>query len=232
MKKEIYFDRSGAVAFEKSVIETAERCNDLIQIFENFQEWQKINTFDDWLDLVSDPKAYFDKVLFSNVDLKITGARLPDPAVLAKLLAVERDSFMNLVAGFPIADPDCVPCQKMKIRKGTIAIRPEHFQLYENYLIFNSGNFTINEETIAIHKDSFKVFADTPAKMEIINFWQSLCDTLNLYHEKYHISADNKVLISKALKLQLSEGTEGRFIVNNQAVSLEILNTKIYDSKN
>lgn len=233
--KEIYFDKAGFASFEKSCIDTAERCNDLIQIFENFQEWQKIKTLNDWLDLVTDPKAYFDKVLLLNVDLKVTGSRQPDPEVLAKLLAVERDSYLNLVAGLPVADPTCSSCKKMKVRKGATAINIYQYQQFENYLLFNNaGNFTISEEKISIKKDSFKIFADSPEKLEITNFWQSLSDTLNLYHDRYHITADNKMLIAKILKLQLSEGTDGRFIVNTQAVGLEIINlkSKIHASKN
>jgi hypothetical protein len=226
-KKLIYEDRNAAKNFEKSVVETAERSNYLIDVFNGFQPWKKITIYGDWIDLVSDPEACFDAVLLSNVDLKVTDGRKADPQKLADLLAVDRISYMNLVAGLPVSEADCIPCQKMaKIRKGTTAISLSSYQQYENYLMFNSGHFTMNEETVSSHKDKFRVYADTPARMEVVKFWQSLCDTLNLFHDRYHIAPDNKRVISKALKLHLSEGFEGRFIVDEQALSLEILNTK------
>lgn len=84
-----------------------------------------------------------------------SGGRQADVEALAKLLAIERDSYLNLVAGLPVTDLACVPCKKMKVRKDTTAIRPEQYQQYAHHMIFNSGNFTINEETISNHKDSF-----------------------------------------------------------------------------
>ena len=230
-QKEIYYDKSGAEAFEKSVIKTAESCNSLIETFESFQDWQKINTLQEWIELVSNPGEYFDKILLTSVNLS-TGGRQANPEVLANLVSVDRENYLNITSGKAIIESECKPCQKMRLKKGASAINIYQYQQFENYLVFNAGNFTLNEESVSAHKNSFKVYADTPAKSEIIDYWQSLCDTLNLYHDRYHISADNKIQISKALKLQLSEGVDGRFVVNNQAVSYEILNVKENVGKN
>lgn len=223
-QKEIYFDKSSATAFEKSCTDVAERCNSLIETFETFQDWQKITTHAEWLELVADPGTYFDTVLLSNVNLS-TGGRQADPAILASLVQVDREEYNNLTAGMPVSE-GCKPCQKMKLKKGKSAITLSHYQQFENYMVFNAGNFTINEETISIKKDSFRIYADTPARIEIVTFWNNLVNTLNQYHDRYHINNEDKRLFCKALNLQQSEGYEGTFVINNQALSLEILNTK------
>jgi hypothetical protein len=219
----IYEDRNSATAFEKSVIDTAERCNSLIETFENFQDWKKITTLQDWLELVDNPKDYFDKILIASVNLS-TGGRQADPSILASLVQIDRESYLNLTAGMPVSE-GCKPCQKMKLKKGKSAITLSHYQQFENYLIFNSG-FTINEETIATKLEGFKTFADTPARIEIVTFWTNLVKTLNQYHDRYHITDEDKRLIGKSLKLQLSQGTAGNFIINNQTLSYEIQNIK------
>jgi hypothetical protein len=110
----------------------------------------------------------------------------------------------------------------MKIKRGASAISLSTYKQYQDYLIFNSGHFTINEETVARQKETFKTYADTPQKIKVATFWESLCIILDQYHDRYPISDEDKRTIGKAMKLQLSEGFRGKFVVNPEALSNEI----------
>ena len=223
-RKMIWENKGEAIAFEKLIVNTMERCNSLIETFELFQDWKRIESLEDWIELISNPQEYFDSVLLASVNLS-TGGRQADPKALARLVQIDRESYLNIVAGKPIAE-GCKPCQKMKLKKGTSAISLYQYQSNQDYLTFDSGRFYLNGVTIAKKKEDFKIYADTPSRIEVVNFWQSLCNSLNQYHDKYHINNEDKRLIGKALKLQLSEGFEGTFVINNHALSNEILNTK------
>ena len=220
----IWESKSESIAFEKAVISTAEKCNSLVELFESFQEWKRIESLEDWIQLVDSPKDYFDKILIASLDLKVTGKQ-PNPEILAQLYGVDRSSFLNLTAGMPVNET-CEPCKKLKIHKGSTAISLSSYQQFESFMIFNSGHFVLNIETVKVKKETFKIFADTEAKIKVVTFWESLCDILNQYHDKYHINNEDKRIFCKALKLQQSEGYEGKFVVNNQLVSLEIQNMK------
>jgi hypothetical protein len=223
-KKLIWEKKTEFESFERSVIDTAEKCNSLIATFHAFQDWQKIDTIEDWLYLVTDPQLYFDSVLIGSVKID-TGGRQADPLVLASLVSVDRPNYLNMVAGIPVFEDECIPCRKLKQKKGSRAISISSYQSYQKYLIFNAGHFTVNEEAVELAKENFKIYADSPEKLEVVTFWENLCGVLNNYHTRYHIQNEDKRSICKALKLQQSEGYEGDFVVNPQALSLEIQST-------
>jgi hypothetical protein len=178
----IWNDKNAGNAFEKEVQSTAERCNSLIEAFESFLEGQKISTYQEWIDLCTSPEDYFDKILLASVDLKISGNKKPSPDALSKLVQVDRENYLNIVAGKPIAE-GCKPCQKMKIRKGSTAISLSSYKQYQDYLIFNSGNFTINEEIITKKKEDFKIFAETEKQLKYYSHFVDLAKILNEHIE-------------------------------------------------
>jgi hypothetical protein len=221
----IWIDESAKRNFETNVLEVQQRCNELIDLFETFQEWQKVTSYKNWIDLITDPGGYFDKVLLSSVNLSISGNKSPDPGELAKLVSVDRENYLNAVAGKPVKD-DCIPCQKTRIRKGKIVISYETYKQYQDFLIFDTGNFYPNQEAIDRKAESFKIWAETDSQISIYELWQNLCKVLNEYDEMYNIPLSGKEQIVKALKLQLSEGSQGKFIVNNISLSQLIKNAK------
>ena len=178
----IYSDRAASEKLERNVNEVAEACNSVVEIFESFQEWKKITTHSEWLELVGDPGEYFDEVLLSNVNMS-AGGRKPDPETAAKLFSVDRENYLSMVAGKRIVDPECKPCQKMKIRKGTSAISINNYQQFESLLLFNSGHFTINEETITLKQEEFKIYLQTEKQHKYYDHFVSLAKILNEHIE-------------------------------------------------
>ena len=141
MKKPIYTDVNAANNFEKDVIAAQLNCNKLIEIFETFQPFQQVRTLKDWLTLVTDPVKTFDDLVISNVNLKVTGTVKIDPAAVAKMISVDRENYLNLVAGKPLKS-DCEPCKKISIKKGQTAITLSEFRRYADYLLFIDGGFS------------------------------------------------------------------------------------------
>lgn len=177
----IWNDKNAGNAFEKDVISTAEKCNSLIEAFQSFQDWKKIDTLQDWIDLVTDPGKYFDKTVLTNVSLS-TGGRTPEIESLCKLIGIDRENFLNITSGKSIVESECKPCKKLKLKKGQTAISLSVYKQYQEYLIFNSG-FTINEETVLKQKEGFKIFAETEKQLKYYSHFVDLAKILNEHIE-------------------------------------------------
>ena len=214
-RKLIWENKSETIAFEKDVISTAERCNSLLEIFESFQEWKKITTHSEWLELVGDPGEYFDEVLLANVNMS-AGGRKPDPETAAKLFGIDRDNYLNMVAGKRIVESECKPCQKLKIRKGTSAISLYQYQSNQDYLTFDSGRFYLNADAIEQKKEGFKIFLETEKQAEYYNHFVNLAKILN-----EHISI-NKLGGVQIEQLRSMTGLlllNGKLILNDMKLS-------------
>lgn len=98
-------DRNGIAEFKKAVQATCDAAISLISIFNEFQSYEVITTEEQFSALLADPGSYFDAVLLSHVKLD-TGGRKPDPAVLAQLVGLHRDEYLNAVAGLPLTSED------------------------------------------------------------------------------------------------------------------------------
>jgi hypothetical protein len=215
--KEIWYDKNGAEAFERDVLEELQRCNELADLAEAFQPWQKITSIEDWRDLATDPAGWFDAVLLSNVTLS-TGGRQADPEALARLISIERDNYLNAVAGKPVAD-GCVPCQKTKFRKGSMAISLNQFNQYKDFLIFDEGRFHLNRDTIKRHKETFKVVLNTDIKVNYYSHYQDMARILNEHIEVAKLGTESINHLSKICDLQL---LNGKLIVNDMKLAQTI----------
>jgi hypothetical protein len=191
-------NRSAVAEFQRSIDDVLSRSQDLMDQFHQFQTWKRINTEDDFIQLVNDPAEYFDQVLINNVDLKSTGNLRPNPEMVAKMFDVERESWQNLVAGKPISD-GCETCKKTKIVKGQRSISLAQFQQYQEYLIFQDGRFYADESAIQAKKESFKKFAKSPEEIKLVKHHQDLVTILNEHFNKGLIGPANIQEVAKLL---------------------------------
>lgn len=190
---------------QRQVETTVRRCQDLIDAFHAFQDWKQIETIEDFIQLISDPAKYFDEVLLSNVDLKSTGNRRPDPGHVAKIFDIDRNSWLNLVAGVTIKT-DCEPCKKIKIRKGQTAISLSEFSSSSKYLFFDSGKFYLNQEAIDATKETFKVYAISPEQIRIVKHYRDLVTVINDHFKLGLCGWDALEKTAKSLNLLYAEG--------------------------
>jgi len=202
----IYDDVHKYRELENAVESVKDSANELIQIFESFQTWQKIETLQDFEKLVSDPVDIFDRLLIINsgIDLARTGGKKPKPEVVADLLDVDRPNFVALIKGEKITDT-CKPCQKIKtIKTGSGVLGYISFDRYREFLLWDevTNRFLINENLLSEKRESFQVYASTPEEIKIVEFWNQLAEMLNSLTEKNVCGVD--LLDSFVLKLKNS----------------------------
>ena len=214
-KQLIFTDTGKQQNFLREVEAVKNEASALVQIFEDFQEFKKIDTLAEFEQLCSDPVGFFDATIKNNVALQMKGGRQPDPEVLAELFGIDRLSYIQVIKGLPVSE-NCLPCQTSKVIKkaGKPALTYSKFHLYKNYLFFEAGAFNLNTEAIAAHLEQFKTFASTPAQLAVLKHWQSLVDLLNEHDKMYGIQGNTKQAIAKGLNIHLERAIEGAFMIN------------------
>lgn len=220
----IYEGKGQKTDFLKACTSVKDRANELTDLLNQAQSWSRIETLADFEKLYDDPLKFLDQILISNVDLKIAGGRMPNPAVLASLLGVDRLGYM---AALGISEPtdidDCPTCNKktQTVKVNRVKQIAEFYQ-YAEFIIFINGSFQLNNSAIQTHCDIFNVYAESSEQIALFRQWQGLCDTLNTHIKKYPIGGVDVDRIAKALKLQLSQGTSGTFVINSMELSQQI----------
>ncbi len=204
-------DNNALSTFKKDVQAVCDRSNELITLFGLFQSYEVITAEAQFQMLLADPGSYFDEVLLRHVKLD-TGGRKPDPAVLASLVGLHRDEYLNAVAGLPLTS-DCEPCRKAKVIPGRKAISKYQFDQYRDYLIFSAGTFTVNSEAVNNSLDRFSTYAESEAEIERYALFNDLVQMLNRWDAVYPLGGD-KLEVKKIFGLHLSRGGEGDFMIN------------------
>lgn len=216
MDKILIFEDTGAKnQFIANCETTKDQANDLINVFESYQDLAEITTADQFAALVSDPVNYFDDVLKSGLNLQTTGNRTPDPETLAKLFSYDRTNFINTIRGLPTT-LDCPGCKtKTIIRKTRAALTEPRFNAYRNYLTFTPEGFELNKAEIEKHCERFKAFAETDQQVKVVELFKSLVDVLNTYDSMFPLAGPDKDTITRIFGLHIERPPyEGRFLTN------------------
>lgn len=219
----IYEDNGKRQAFLKDAEATRDAANALILTFQEFQEFKKISSLEDFERLCSDPVQFFDETIKAGVSLKIDGGRQPDQQILADLFGIERQNYISVINGLPITE-DCKPCKTSTVikRRGKPALSYCEYNSYRSFLTFEIGAFSLNTEVIAYHLEEYKAFAETAEEVTLYNLFASLVRQLNEYITLYPIGGTDRQQIAKALRLQLTKGMEGDFRLNDEYLKNEI----------
>jgi len=214
--------------FKKAVAGTAEACGSLVSIFNEFQSWERITTIEQFEKLVNDPGGYYDDLLLRSVQLN-AGGRKADPAVLASLVGLHRAEYLNAVAGLPLTSEDCEPCRKIaKQIPGKKAVSKYQYEQYKSYLIFTAGTFTVNQEAVDADLDKFNFYAETEEEIRVYRLHHDTVKMLNEYTALSPISTAQRETIKTALKLHLTEGGTGFFVVNPETLKTTLTKIKYY----
>lgn len=206
-------DNNALSTFKKDVQAVCDRSNELITLFGLFQSYEVITAEAQFLTLLADPGSYFDEVLLRHVKLD-TGGRKPDPAVLASLVGLHRDEYLNAVAGLPLTSDDCPECQRAKVIPGRKAISKYQFDQYRDYLLFSAGIFTVNTEAVVGSLDRFSTYATTPAEVALYEHFTGLVEMLNKHDAMYTMPNPEKKTIANTLHLHLTEAYQGAFMLD------------------
>ena len=195
----LYYNKDGATNFEASVEAVQQGANDLVQIFESFQNYKKIKSLEDFETLVADPLLMFDDTLQLNVNFRESGGKKGNPAVIASLFEIDRPSYISIIKGEKIIEGTCKPCSKLKVKQiGSGVISRSNYLQYKSFLQWGKNRFELNEEAIQEKIDSFKQYIENPKELEVYNFWHGLNDSLNEAGRRY-LGNDALEKISKLL---------------------------------
>lgn len=219
----VFRDTKRADQLRDTVAEVADRCNELTDLFNAFQPWVRINSVSEFEKLVNDPGKFFDETIVANVQVN-GGGRSVNPEAAAALFDISRAEFLNICAGIPVNDPECRPCQKMRMKAGQRIVTVHTFNAYKEYLEFADGLFSINPDALEQAAGRFLIYADSPAQLAIVSHFDEICKALNS-HLKLFGMTDQKT-VANALKLHLSEGMSGNFMPDRSYLVNQILTLK------
>jgi len=213
----IYDDTKKAAEFDAGLNNAVQRCNELIDIWHEFQPFARCSDVATFEQIAAAPGQMFDQLLIDNVQMTANAGLKPSPQQVALLYDIDRMNFYNLVEGKPIKE-NCAPCQRAKVKPGKQAISLAEYRRYAPYMIFSEGEFIVDTAAAADYKKKFEIYATTPAQVAVATHYDNLVKLLNKHCADYPINNSDKERIAVALNLQLSKGITGDFITNSEYV--------------
>ena len=217
-KKILIFEDPGAKnQFIANCETTKDQANDLITLFESFQDLSSVTTAEMFERLVSDPVGYFDAVLRSNVDMKMTGGREPEPATLATLFGYNRIDYVKSIQGMPITS-GCKSCKgETIVRKTRPALTDARWTAYKSFLIFTPSGFELNDEAIELYCQKFNYYATEPKQLEVVDHYNALVTILNSHDAMFPLAPTDKELLTRIFGLHIEHPPyQGRFLINSE----------------
>ena len=214
----IYDDTKKAAEFDAGLNNAVQRCNELIDIWHEFQPFARCSDVATFEQIVTAPGQMFDRLLIENVQMTANKGLKPSAEQVALLYDIDRLNFYNLVEGKPIKIENCAPCQRAKVKPGKQAISLAEYRRYAPYMIFSEGEFIVDTAAAADYKKKFEIYATTPAQVAVVEHYDNLVQLLNKHCADYPINNSDKERIAVALNLQLSKGITGDFITNSEYV--------------
>jgi hypothetical protein len=194
-------NREQAMAFQMSVNDVISRSNELIFAWNTFQDFQQVSSYNDFLELVTDPVGTLDKFLIGAVNIKSIGTAKLNPEVIASMLNIDRQSWINIVEGRQ-AKTDCIPCKKIRVKKGQPVISLHEFQRYEKYMTFQKGRFVPVTDIVKQHTESMKVFTESPEQIATYKHWQDLLNVLTEHKKRGYLGSQGLREIAKLTGLK------------------------------
>ena len=218
MDKILIFEDTGAKnQFIANCETTKDQANDLITLFESFQDLSSVTTAEMFERLVSDPVGYFDAVLRSNVDMKMNGGREPEPATLATLFGYNRIDYVKSIQGMPITS-GCKSCKgETIVRKTRPALTDARWTAYKSFLTFTPDGFILNDEAIELYCQKFNYYATEPKQLEVVDHYNALVSILNSHDAMFPLAPTDKELLTRIFGLHIEHPPyQGRFLINSE----------------
>lgn len=213
----IYEDSGQKQTFRLACETTAAQANDLITVFQAYQDLKEIETIDEFYALVTDPILFYDETLRTGLSLQAAGNRTPDPETLAKLFSYDRPAYVATIRGLPITET-CEGCRTQKIiRKTRAAITSTRWNAYRNYLTFTPSGFVLNEAEIELYCQKFNYYATEPKQLEVVDHYNALVTILNSHDAMFPLAPTDKELLTRIFGLHIEHPPyQGRFLINSE----------------
>jgi len=219
MDKILIFEDTGAKnQFIANCETTKDQANDLITVFQAYQDLKEIETIDEFYALVTDPILFYDETLRTGLSLQAAGNRTPDPETLAKLFSYDRPAYVATIRGLPITET-CEVCRtKTIIRKSKkAAITSARWEAYRDFLTFTPSGFKLNEAEIEKHCERFKTFAENEQQIAVVDHYNTLVTILNSHDAMFPLAPTDKELLTRIFGLHIEHPPyQGRFLINSE----------------
>jgi len=219
----IYEDSGQKQTFRLACETTKDQANDLIALFQSFQDLKEIETFDEFYALVTDPILFYDETLRTGLSLQTPGNRTPDPETLAKLFSYDRPNYKKSIQGMPITET-CEGCRTQKIiRKTRAAITSARWEAYKDYLTFTPDGFILNDEAIELYCQKFNYYATEPKQLEVVELFNQLVDALNRFDAMSPLPQKDKEALTRMFKIGIERPPhDGRFLIDQLSLRDEV----------
>ena len=218
MDKILIFEDTGAKnQFIANCETTKDQANDLITVFQAYQDLKEIETIDEFYALVTDPILFYDETLRTGLSLQAAGNRTPDPETLAKLFSYDRPAYVATIRGLPITET-CEGCRTQKIiRKTKAALTSARWEAYKDYLTFTPSGFKLNEAEIEKHCERFKVFAENEQQIKVVDHYNALVSILNSHDAMFPLGGPDKETLTRIFGLHIERPPYvGKFLINSE----------------
>ena len=215
MDKLIFEDTGAKNQFIANCETTAAQANDLITVFQAYQDLKEIETIDEFYALVTDPILFYDETLRTGLSLQAAGYRTPDPETLAKLFSYDRPAYVATIRGLPITET-CEGCKtKTIIRKSKkAALTSARWEAYKDYLTFTPSGFVLNDEAITEYCKVFDYYAETPQQLETVELFTQLIDALNKFDQLSPLPQKDKEALTRMFKIGIERPPfDGKFLI-------------------
>jgi hypothetical protein len=205
MKKLIYKDNPAKITFRKEVETVWNKCNILITVFNEGQDFETISTQKEFESLIQNPVSYFDDILIQNCEIKSKVGRMPEPSMLANLFGINRDGYLEAIGWETVEDSKCKGCtttQVQLIHQKEI-ITAEKFSYYAAYLLFENRFFKFNEPAIEEKLKEFDIYAESPDQLRLLEHYETLCKVLNNAIEVHKVGTIKIQELARMFGLQI-----------------------------
>lgn len=217
----IYKDKRAESDFLTGLEQTRERANELLEIFNFFQQWRRIDSYEGFINLIADPVGYFDEAMGENVNMSAWGKTKPDMDRIAEMFGVSREGYVKIIQGSR-ADLRGFDKKLTVNNLGKPVITLSRFEQYADFLIWTGKYFRINEAKVAEHTKTFLKYAETPEQAEAYRYWVNLMDTLNA-HAKRGL-AGGKTFMDACYSFGL-RCVDGVAYLDDEKVYYDVINT-------
>lgn len=192
MNKKLIYEHAEGIAREKNYAMQVElNLNKALDVFHSSQSFAKIETEKEAMTFAENPIGYFDQLMIEATNVKPIGSVPLNPESIATMYGISRQSMISsCVAKMPGADT--YQSQQYPIR-----MTPRDRAIIN----FKDGRFVINQEALEQRIEQNKVYAETPTQLEMLEYWENLCNILNNHIEKGFVNKFEIYKTSRALGL-------------------------------
>lgn len=199
-KKLVFTDHHQIQALRSELEKKCIYFNHLLTEYHTYQKFNRVSTIEDAIELIDAPIKTFDRAIVEKSSMSIGGLSA-NPEALCQIFGIDRSGYLQ-----------------------AINTKEKYSYSEKEALIFANGHFLWDAEKFNTQIEKFSVYADNPAKIELVNHFETLVNTLNRHIRQNLLSSSNIPEIGRACGLLYNMFAAEPFEVDYKRVSDLIVN--------